>query len=125
MTTQILVPKQTVPRHDERPTQWDVPDTIAALEAEIPRQVAAPPAWTLWLLSQPSIRLHVEDVDMTDMDTARVAATLNWWHYNITEISSLEVVRADEPPTVDEFIAWLASEDFGDDPERIRREAWH
>ncbi len=29
------------------------------------------------------------------------------------------------PPTVDEYIAWLDSEDFGPDPERMRREAWH
>ena len=26
--------------------------------------------------------------------------------------------------SVDEFLDWLASEDFGDDPERIRRDAW-
>ena len=28
------------------------------------------------------------------------------------------------PATVEEFLSWLESEDFGDDPTRIRREAW-
>jgi hypothetical protein len=29
------------------------------------------------------------------------------------------------PPTVAEYLAWLDSEDFGTDPDRVRREAWH
>jgi hypothetical protein len=31
---------------------------------------------------------------------------------------------ADHAAAVDDFVAWLDSEDFGKDPQRIRREAW-
>ncbi len=35
-----------------------------------------------------------------------------------------EQARADHGAAVDELIAWLDSEDFGADPNRMRREAW-
>jgi hypothetical protein len=35
-----------------------------------------------------------------------------------------EAVAAEHGAAVDDFIGWLDSENFGDDPDRMRRDAW-
>ena len=38
--------------------------------------------------------------------------------------AAIAAMPTDDKPTADEFLNWLESEDFGDDPTRLRREAW-
>jgi hypothetical protein len=59
------------------------------------------------------------------LDAYRVAAKdFEWLPFAAEHTVEVERPESIGKPTVDEFIAWLDSEDFGEDAERIRREAW-
>jgi hypothetical protein len=125
MTTKALV-KQTLPGDDARTSRWKVPDTVDGLQAELAfrSEPVKARAFTLWLLAQHEIHMpslmHIPPLEPSD----RPQASLPYVVVRTMPPSSITVGPEVANPSADEFIAWLDSEDFGDDPERLRREAW-
>jgi hypothetical protein len=65
------------------------------------------------------------DVLLADLAYAIAAASAAIQGQTTTLIVLDEMQQVAAPrSTVDDFINWLDSEDFGDDPTRLRREAW-
>lgn len=130
MATQTPIAKQTVPLHDER-IGWTVPNTVAQLQAELsqygrpdrrrPLGHITPDEEAVRLVPH---RLMLERPHKVFAFVRADALRSAWVFPTYIWSSAAEALPTSERTTVDEFITWLDSEDFGDDPTRIRREAW-
>jgi hypothetical protein len=122
MPVQTHIAKQTIPRRAEVSQDWAVPDTMRGLESELvgdfaqtDRQPDLQPDMILWNKDWNA------PMALVDFKLWQPTVRPSWmW----LQVVPRESAAPSERPTVDEFIAWLDSEDFGDDTERIRREAW-
>lgn len=89
------ISQQFVPRDDMVPW-WQVPDTVEALQAELaPPDAPITDSTTLWVLSQPAIRMplhvHIGALDLPEGTSIMLPSNVQIAYY---EIQSLGVVVA-------------------------------
>lgn len=96
---QTLMSGQVIPREETIPIEWMVPDTVAALQAEL-AQPDAPrmDSMTVLLLSQPAIHmpLHVpiSAVDLPEGTSIVQSSDVQMSYYKITETPPLTATVA-------------------------------
>lgn len=109
------------PRQTFQPEPDDSSERFTALyDLELPL-----PSWNAAAGQRFNVfHLRHRTVTKVYLDVNLLARNFEW--LPIATEHTVEVERPDAvgKPTVDEFIAWLDSEDFGEEAERIRREAW-